>query len=141
MTKKATAKKAAPYDVQAVGKAICEQLSNGKSLRRICLEPGMPDVGTFLRWLADDANAALRLQYARAREAYADGEVDSIIDLADESDPAEAHKVRLQIDARKWALARMHPRKYGDKLDVTSDGEKIPPLLVVKGPADGSGGS
>ena len=29
---------------------------------------------------------------------------------------------RLQIDARKWAIAKMQPKKYGDKLDVTHGG-------------------
>ena len=32
---------------------------------------------------------------------------------------------RLQIDARKWVLAKMNPKKYGDKVDLTSDGEKL----------------
>ena len=32
---------------------------------------------------------------------------------------------RLRVDARKWALSKMNPKKYGDKVDVTSGGEKI----------------
>ncbi|WP_203228812.1 hypothetical protein, partial [Flavobacterium sp. LMO6] len=32
---------------------------------------------------------------------------------------------RLQIDARKWALSKMLPKKFGDKTDITSGGEKI----------------
>ena len=42
---------------------------------------------------------------------------------------------RLQIDTRKWVLAKMNPRKYGDKVDVTSGGEKIernlPPWMTA----------
>jgi hypothetical protein len=26
---------------------------------------------------------------------------------------------RLQVDARKWILARMDPKKYGDKIEQT----------------------
>jgi hypothetical protein len=32
---------------------------------------------------------------------------------------------KLQIDARKWMLGKMQPKKYGDKLDVTTDGDKL----------------
>ena len=29
---------------------------------------------------------------------------------------------KLQVDARKWALARMNPKKYGDKVDLNHGG-------------------
>jgi hypothetical protein len=34
---------------------------------------------------------------------------------------------KLRIDTRKWILAKMNPKKYGDssKVDVTSGGDKI----------------
>ena len=32
---------------------------------------------------------------------------------------------RLQVDVRKWMAGKLAPKKYGDKLDVTSAGEKI----------------
>ena len=32
---------------------------------------------------------------------------------------------RLRVDTLKWKLARMQPKKFGDKMDVTSDGQKI----------------
>lgn len=32
---------------------------------------------------------------------------------------------RLRIDTRKWMLSKMLPKVYGDKLDLTSKGEKI----------------
>jgi hypothetical protein len=28
------------------------------------------------------------------------------------------------VDARKWVAAKLKPKKYGDKIDVTSGGEK-----------------
>ena len=41
---------------------------------------------------------------------------------------------RLQVDARKWMLGKLNPKKYGEKLDVTSDGEKLntPSVVNVK---------
>jgi hypothetical protein len=32
---------------------------------------------------------------------------------------------KLQIDARKWKASKLAPKKYGDKMDLTTDGEKI----------------
>ena len=78
--------------------------------------------------------------HARARDAYADVKFDEILHIADtpllgkktvtkadggkeiiEGDMIE-HR-RLQIDARKWVLARLAPKKYGDmnKLEVAGN--------------------
>ena len=32
---------------------------------------------------------------------------------------------RIRIDTRKWIASKLKPKKYGDKVDVTTDGEKI----------------
>jgi hypothetical protein len=32
---------------------------------------------------------------------------------------------RLKIDTFKWQLGKMKPKVYGEKLDVTSGGDKI----------------
>lgn len=100
---------------------ICKRIADGDSLRAICSDEGMPDKSNVFRWLASDER--LRDQYARAREKQADHFVDEIITIADEA--KDAQKARLQIDARKWVAGKMRPKKYGDKIDVTSDGEKL----------------
>ena len=33
--------------------------------------------------------------------------------------------LRVQIDSLKWTLSKLDPKKYGDKLDVTSAGDKL----------------
>lgn len=47
-----------------------------------------------------------------------------------ESDPKIANALanihRLKIDTKKWLMSKRFPKKYGDKMDVTSDGEKLP---------------
>ena len=42
---------------------------------------------------------------------------------------------RLKIDAKKWKLSKLAPKKYGDKIDVTTQGEKLnstPTSITVK---------
>jgi hypothetical protein len=121
---------------------ICELMAEGQSLRAICKGDGMPNKRTVLRWIERDDK--LRLQYSEAQNLRAEHYFDEIIDIADSrSDP---QKTRVQIDARKWVLARMNPKKYGDRMTnehVGGDGNPISMLLQhVEGstlkPKDGS---
>jgi hypothetical protein len=112
---------------------ICERLGLGESLREICRDEAMPDKSTVMRWLA--RHQEFRDQYACAREAQADYYAEEIIEIADdgsndwmerkrgeETIEVENHEVigrsRLRVDTRKWLMARMAPKKYGDKLDI-----------------------
>jgi hypothetical protein len=122
---------------------ICERLSNGESLRQICSDEDMPGKSTVMRWLA--ANEAFRDQYARAREAQADYWAEEIIEISDESardtiaseDGAErmngefVARSRLRVDTRKWLMARMAPKKYGDKITQEQTGPDGGPLVVT----------
>ena len=107
---------------------ICALLSGGESLVKACKRPGMPDKSTVFRWLAE--HSEFRDKYAKATEARADAIFEEIFDIADGviPDSAEVAKARLRVDTRKWALARMNPRKYGDKVTneiVGKDGGAI----------------
>lgn len=112
---------------------ICEKIANGRSLRSICAEDGVPPMKTIYRWL--EANEEFRHQYARAREKQADYFAEEIIEIADsaEAESAAVSKAKLQIDARKWAASKIAPKKYGDKteLDVkSSDGSMRPSVRI-----------
>lgn len=102
---------------------ICNELAEGKSLRAICKYSGMPAAGTVCRWLGEPQNGAFREQYARAREAQAEFYADELIDIADNAGtakkPVDVQRSRLQVDARKWVAAKLLPRKYGDKMELS----------------------
>lgn len=105
---------------------ILEGLADGKSLRRICRQDGMPSVSTVMRWCADDEH--WREQYVRAREAGDDAMAEDIHEIADE-DGKDPQDKRVRIDARKWLLAKRQPKKYGDATTLKhadADGEKLP---------------
>ncbi|EPT2859784.1 ubiquitin carboxyl-hydrolase [Proteus mirabilis] len=95
---------------------ICSKLAEGESLRSVCRRPGMPSKATVFRWLSE--NAEFRDQYAKATEQRADALFEEILEIADDvlPDSAEVAKAKLRIDTRKWSLARMSPKKYGDKV-------------------------
>jgi hypothetical protein len=76
----------------------------------------LPPVRTVFRWL--ERHASFREAYARAREEQAEAIFDEILDVADDAlDDSQSRRVR--IDARKWALGRMLPKRFGDRVALT----------------------
>jgi hypothetical protein len=120
---------------------ICERLASGKSLNAICRDKDMPSRQTVHEWIADD-RAGFREQYARARDAQADRFAEEILEISDDTsgdwieregetvlNHEHVQRSKLRVDTRKWLMARMAPRKYGDK--VTIAGDENNPLRVV----------
>ena len=135
---------ALPFDTDKADE-ICERLAGGESLLKICKDEGMPPQSLVFQWLIRNADFAAN--YARARQSWAESEFEKMMEIADTPQLGEKTKTtdkgvevisgdmidhrRLQVDARKWALARMFPKKYGDatllkhsdpdgnKLDIT----------------------
>ncbi len=103
------------------GAKICVQLSQGKSLVKICKAKDMPDQATVYRWLA--GNPEFREMYTRAREDQADTLFDETLAIADalpsNASAAAVRRAALKIDTRKWAAGKLRPRKYGDRQTVT----------------------
>lgn len=113
---------------QEIFDTICVRMAEGESLRAICKTVGMPNKRTVLRWIEKDDG--IKLQYAEAQNLRAEHYFDQIIDIADSK--ADPQKTRVQIDARKWVLARMNPKKYGDRVTnehIGGDGNPISMLL------------
>lgn len=121
---------------------ICDQLSQGKSLRTVCAADNMPVASTVFLWMSKYPEFSK--QYARAKEESADAMAEEVLDIADDgrNDWMEIHdkdgeavgykfngeaaqRSKLRVDTRKWLMAKMKPKKYGDSLDLKSDGEKI----------------
>lgn len=110
-------------------------IENGLSLRKACeqLKLHRRDFHKL-----ECNNKELSDQYARAREARADKIFEEILDIADDGtndfmtitkgdesynveDKEVTNRSKIRIDARKWMLGKMQPKKYGDKLDVDVD--------------------
>lgn len=117
---------------------ICGELADGRSLRSVCRDEGMPDKATVFRWLA--AHESFRDQYARAKEESADAMVDDMIDIADDArndwmeragDDAgpgyllngeHVQRTKVRIDTRKWIASKLKPKKYGEKVQQEVSG-------------------
>jgi len=119
---------------QELANKICSQLAEGISLRTVCLAEDMPDKSTVFNWLHE--NKDFLDQYSRAKEESADAMSEDTLFIADEipnkvtgndkSDNARVQAEKIRIDTRHWLMSKMKPKKYGNTLDLTSGGEKLP---------------
>lgn len=122
---------------------ITKLISNGMSARKAC-ESMRVYTSTYFDWLAKSEQYAK--DHAKAMEARSDKIFEEILEIADDSsndikytDNGEVinsefvARSRLRVDARKWMLGKMQPKKYGDKLDLTTDGNPLPtPTIIIK---------
>ena len=84
----------------------------GLSLRQACQQLGISKP-FVLDWLKEDEVFATQYEYAR--EQLLEFQADNILTIADGATPETAQAARLQVDARKWLLSKLLPKKYGDK--------------------------
>lgn len=65
--------------------------------------------------------------YARALEGLATAQVEKLECAIEDmrSGKIDHNVARVEIDARKWFASKFLPKRFGDKIDVTSDGEKM----------------
>lgn len=110
-------------------------------MRMISTLEEFPSCETMFRWIREKPE--FREQYARAKQESADFMADEILDIADDGtndweeremaggrtiialNSEAVQRSKLRVDTRKWLMAKMKPKKYGEALDVTSGGEKI----------------
>ena len=124
------------YDPQ-IAADICLTISTTSlSLERVCdSDDRFPSARTFWRWMLD--REELRQMYTRAKDASLQILAEEIQQIADETQVGEIITIkgnerevkmadmlehrRLRIESRKWLLAKLAPKKYGDtaKLALT----------------------
>ena len=106
-----------------MGDRICDLLTEGKSLRKICMSDDFPHASTVYVWL--DRFPSFADKYTRAREAATEDMLEDILEIADEKG-ADPQEKRVRIDTRKWVMGKLKPKKYGEKQQVevgNKDGE------------------
>jgi len=105
---------------------ILEHIENGFSLRSACKDVNV-DYKLFYDYLDKDENRGR--QYARAREAQAEGFAEEIVAISDEE--GDTNRSRLRIDARKWVASKLKPKVYGDVVRNEHSGADGKPIEIV----------
>ena len=97
---------------EEIADRICNLMTGGMSLRKICMQDDFPDAATVYRWL--DKYPDFCDKYVRAREAATEDMLEEILEIADNTE-LDAQDKRVRIDTRKWAMGKLKPKKYGEK--------------------------
>ena len=111
-----------------IAREICARLSEGKSLRSICRSDDIPHRDTVRVWLGKHED--FQEQYRFAHDLQADSIFEKMQEIADDAsadyklverggesiwvfDHEHVQRARLRVEARKWHLSKLAPKKYG----------------------------
>ena len=119
------------YDFEMC-KEICKRVAMGEHIKAVLdSSDSYPDYSTWCNWKRDKQE--LFDLYTKAIQDKAEMvtfEINQTMqDMRD--GVVEAPVGRILIDTLKWYASKFYPRMFGDKLDVTTDGDKINQTNVV----------
>lgn len=137
---------------------ICARLAKGDSLRSICKDKDFPNRVTVHDWIMKNIGEVkneegeiieegMYYHYTRARQLGLDEMADEMLDIADDgtndfvevemkkggkrilADRELVQRSQLRVEARKWYLSKLAPRRYGHETTIMhqqldKDGEK-----------------
>lgn len=112
---------------EQLAQTICDLIEDGLSLRKVCARDDMPNRASVNKWLNE--NSVFSDQYARACKVRRENKFEEMYEIAEKTD--EVQRARLLVDVLKWQLSKEEPKKYGDKIDMTSGGEKIETNTII----------
>lgn len=113
---------------EIIAAEICAELSQGKSLRKVCQADHMPAVSTVFLWMRKFPEFSE--QYDKAKAECADFYAEEIVDIADDGtndwmetlddqgavigyklNGEHVQRSRLRVDSRKWIASKLKPKK------------------------------
>lgn len=108
---------------------IVEYLLEGYSFRKIAekLKVKLTTLHDFTQRSEHSARVREALEYSA--QTF-DDKAEEVLILA-EGTKEELMRARELAQHYRWKAAKRNPRRYGDKVDVTTDGEKLPATLNV----------
>lgn len=131
------------WNKQKVMDILCKKIASSTSSIITLLGEGyegnsLPDYTTIKAWLS--ADESISTQYARAKEDQAEFMAEEMLDIADNgdndymlkhgADGSEAYilngehvqRSKLRLEARKWLMSKLKPKKYGDRINLDHAG-------------------
>jgi hypothetical protein len=106
---------------------ILDRVIQGETINAMLTGEAMPNPAMFFKWLTE--NPTLGKQYAYAREVRSHALFDDLLIIAngDKANDSicQVQRDRLRADTIKFYISKILPKVYGEKIDVTSNGEAI----------------
>lgn len=137
---------------EEIAEEICDWVAAGGTLRAFCRQEGMPRWRTVYDWIS--AREDFRTRMELARELGADAIAEEALAIADTPQIGEietqgpegkitrredmlGHR-KLQVETRLKLLAKWHPKKYGEKLEL-GGALAVTPVLNILGSRSAGG--
>lgn len=105
---------------EKIGKTICVQLSNGKTITRIAESLGITPECVY-GWVKKYPDFAET--YRQARESMARSLVDQLIDESEKAEPDRAMLLKVRGGIIQWVAARLNPVEFSDSRRIELRGE------------------
>jgi hypothetical protein len=114
------------YDWPSIWPVVLREIGNGSSLITAIKKEGYPTYDAFQRHLRNHPDT--KRLYDEAIEARADYLAESLIDISEEPIPegldgpqlsAWINQMKIRIDTRKWTAAKLRPKSWGERVDVS----------------------
>lgn len=113
-------------------KVICQRVTEGEHIKTVLdSSDSYPSFPTWCNWKRE--NDELFNLYTKAIQDKAEMvtfEINQVMQDMREG-KVEAPVGRILIDTLKWYAAKFYPKMFGEKIDVTSDGEKLAPTVSI----------
>lgn len=145
------------FDRPAVlGRLVIEMAKGDRPLELICKDEGMPTPESIYLWISEDTEESRQLFkiFSRAQELWCWAQREIIIKIADDqsrdiieneietdsgavrierrSDNTAVNRDKLRVGARQWAMAKLTPKLFGDKITQEHTGEGGGPVQFSK---------
>jgi hypothetical protein len=115
---------------------ILDWIEDGRTLREYCRQADKPTFKTVYRWMEKDEE--FKTRFVRARDVGEDAIAQDTLHLIDQQpdrivsesgiskiDPGWVQYQRNRVEQRMKLLAVWNPRKYGAKVDLTTEGKQV----------------
>lgn len=114
---------------------VLESILEGKTFREIAKihNVGLSTLHRFIN--SEEHSARARNAMEISASSYAD-KAEEVLILA-ENDRGELMRARELAQHYRWKAGKRSPKKYGDKVDVTTGGDKIAPQSIPLVLSDG----
>lgn len=123
---------------------LVEHIGSGKSLYQYSHEKNIPEAQIH-SWLYYDDELRKQIEFAQETshllrfeeiESLADEALKKVTELRKEKDLQKFAQVLLnaydlKISTKKWTLSKINPRRYSEKMDITSGGKAIGGNTIV----------
>ena len=124
---------------QEMADKVCDLIIQGQSMRTICKPKTMPNCSTIYKWLNEVPEFSKH--YTHARTESTNALFEELLDICDNASndwmevnaQGEDRKIwklngehvqrsKLRVDTRKWALSKLQPKKYGERITTEHTG-------------------